>query len=212
MSYYDHPYVSNSDLTSLQLELMPAVVRVNYQKALDFGVLFHALLLEPDTVDHIHRAVRGLQFSTDDFTTAKRMRDAVRKDTFCDMLLRQCATEVEMYNERTEFMSESGPFYLDTRRKYDIWDARVGWGGDFKSTTACTPQAFLAAVQHMDYDRGRVFYAKGSGATRDAIIGVSKTNFKIFPIYMRTGCPLWTTGEAKCNELAYKYKNLKVPA
>jgi hypothetical protein len=210
MNYYAHPYLSNSDLTALKLELMPDSVRRDYQKALDFGVLFHAMLLEPETVDHIRRAVRDLEFSQDDFLTAKRMRDAVRLDRFSQDLLKRCKTEVEMYNERTPFVMDGTPFYLDTRRKYDLWDPLVGWGGDFKSTTATTQRAFLAALTQFDYDRGRVFYAKGSGATRDVIIGVSKVNYKIFPVFMRAGCPLWTSGESKCNELAFKYKNLKV--
>jgi hypothetical protein len=210
MSYYQHPYVSNSNLTELQLELMAESVRIDYRKALDFGVLFHALLLEPETVDHIHRSVRDTEYSREDFNTAKRMRDAVRGDKFCQMILARCAKEVEMYNAATPFTFNNSTFTLDTRRKYDVWDSNVKWGGDFKSTTAVNQVAFTAAIQRFHYDRGRVFYAKGSGAQRDVIIGVSKTNFKIFPVFMREGCPLWQSGEAKVNELAYKYKNLKV--
>lgn len=204
MSYYDHPYVSNSDFTALKLELYPSFVP-DYSAALHFGILFHALLLEPDTVDHIRRSVRDAEYTADDFAAAKRMRDTVKADRFCEMLLRRCDKEVEMYNQGTVF----GEVRLDTRRKYDVWDPLVNWGGDFKSTTATTPQAFLAALQRFDYDRSRVFYAKGSGAVKDVVIGVSKVNFKIFPVFMREGCPLWQSGEAKCNELAVKYKNLK---
>jgi hypothetical protein len=210
--YYSHCYVSNSDLTALELELMPAVVKRDYQKALDFGILFHAMILEPETVDHIRRTVRDHQYSIEDFNAAKRMRDAVRMDQFSQDLIRMCEKEVEMYNAGTVFEYNGTSFTLDTRRKYDLWNRIANFGADFKSTTATNQTSFVNAVQRFSYDRSRVFYAKGSGAKKDVIIGVSKTNFKIFPVFMREGCPLWLEGERKVNELAYKYKNLKVPA
>jgi hypothetical protein len=211
LNYYDHPFISNSNLTELQLELMPLIVKIDYQKALDFGILFHAMVLEPHTVDFIRRAVRDHEYSVEDFNAAKKMREAVRSDKFCQDLISKCEKEVEMYNESTEFEYNGSRFTLDTRRKYDLWNPLVKWGADLKSTTATSYTAFAQAVERFSYDRGRVFYAKGSGAKKDVIIGVSKTNQRIFPVFMREGCPLWQSGTAKANELAYKYKNLKVP-
>lgn len=215
MNYYDHQYTSNSDLTDLWLELQPEVFRVDTRRAFDFGVLFHAMLLEPATVDYIRLQVigRDAQYTKEDFILAKAMRASVLTDKFCAMLLKRCEKEKEMFRAKTPFTHDSISFTLDIRLKYDIWDPLVNWGGDFKSTTAKSQTEFVAAIQRYQYDRARVFYSKGSGSHQDIIIGVSKhPPHRIFMVPMREGCPLWKSGEEKMNELAYKYWALKVPA
>jgi hypothetical protein len=212
MNYFDHPYCSNSDLSRLQQELSGRDA-VEFASQLHFGKLFHAMLLEPNTIDHIRLMIGEESFTKEEFILAKKMRDAVRADRFCMELLRDAEMEKEMYNENTAFMHNHIEFSLPTRRKYDFWKGLVNWGGDFKSTTARSQEQFISAIQQFDYDRARVFYAKGSGAMKDVIVGVSKYHpHKIFPVFMRTGCPLWESGDRKTNELAYKYWALKQSA
>lgn len=214
MSYYAHPYISNSDLSRFKLEL-GATEEPDYSEALRFGTLVHALILEPEKVDLIRLMVlsddgREYQYSREEIDTARKMRLSFLNDSFCRQLLTACETEVEMYNPSTRFVQRGIDFTLDTRRKYDLFNRMVNWGGDIKSTTATSQQAFEAAIDRFDYDRARVFYAQGPGARQDCILGISKVApYRVFKVFMKEGDALWQSGQDKMNELVYKYWALK---
>ena len=207
-NYYTHPFVSNSDLSRLQKSLLAPAEELEYMDALKFGTLVHALILEPETFDHYTRQVVGApayEYTAVDVAIARKMRDAFLADDFCRSMLATCAVEYAMYNPSTKFAWNGVEFELDTRRKYDLWNQLVKWGADIKSTTATTESAFRTAINRFDYDRGRVFYAAGSGAKRDAIIGISKINYKVFKVFLAEGSELWRSGTDKMNEIAFKY-------
>lgn len=214
MNYYAHPFCSNSDLTKLKQELMAPDEVKEYANALRFGTLVHAVILEPDTVDYIIGTVVGTdyRYTKEEIDTARKMKVSFMNDSFCRMLLKQCATEVEMYQEDTPFSYNGIDFAISTRRKYDLWSPQLNWGGDIKSTTAKSETQFLSAVRQFDYERARVFYSKGPGALQDVIIGISKyPPYKVFKVLMKAGDALWQAGERKMNEIAYKYWALKSP-
>jgi hypothetical protein len=119
MNYFAHPFVSNSDLSRLKLEL-GATEEPDYTEALRFGTLVHAMILEPHKVDLIRLQVEGVQYSREEIDTARKMRVSFLNDGFCRNLLLQCDCEVEMYNPATQFEHQDIPFQLDTRRKYDL--------------------------------------------------------------------------------------------
>ena len=197
-AYRAHPFTSNSDFSKLHSRYLP-------MDALRFGTLFHSVTLEPKTVDYIQGTVKGYdyQYTQDEIRHTMRMNAAVRRDSFVASLLNSSSVEVEMYNLNTDFAGT----IIDTKRKYDFWNYVVGWGGDLKSTSATTEQQFLEDVDQYDYDRARVFYAKGSGARRDFIVGVSKVYpHKIFKVFMQQGCPLWKRGIEKGNALAIEFR------
>jgi hypothetical protein len=207
MNYYDHPYVSNSKLSTLKMELSNQDAR-DYQAALDFGILFHAVLLEPHTVDLIRRRVEGrdFEYSKEDLYTVRKMRDSFRNDPFCDQLWCACDKEVEMYTPGASFEHEGVEFTLDIKCKYDLFNSQVGWGADPKTTTATSQSAFEAAITQFDYDRSRIFYSKNSGAIQDVIIGVSKVApYRVFKVFMKAGDKLWQSGERKMSELAFRW-------
>jgi hypothetical protein len=211
MDYYAHPFVSNSKLSALKHELSNQDAR-DYQAALDFGILFHAVLLEPHTVDLIRRRVvgRDFEYSAEDLYTVRKMRDSFMKDPFCAQMWHACDKEVEMYTPGASFEFEGIEFTLDIKCKYDLFNSMVGWGADPKTTTATSQSGFEAAITQFDYDRSRVFYAANSGASQDCILGVSKVApYKVFKVFMKRGDALWKSGERKCAELAYKWWALK---
>lgn len=212
-NYFSHPFVSNSDLSRLKVEL-GTQEEPDYSEALRFGTLVHALILEPHTVDLIRRQVvgAGYTYTQEELNTARKMRTSFLADSFCASLLANCETEVEMYNAGTRFSHQGVEFTLDTRRKYDLWSAVAGWGGDLKSTTATTQAGFEAAIDRFHYDRARVFYAAGPGAVQDCIIGISKVApYRVFKVFMKSGDRLWQSGERKMQELAFKYWSIKAP-
>jgi hypothetical protein len=51
MSYFAHSYCSNSDLSQLARDLSAADA-VEYKDAYRMGTLVHAMVLEPEKVDH----------------------------------------------------------------------------------------------------------------------------------------------------------------
>lgn len=210
-TYFTHPFISNSDLSRLKLELGTAQ-EPDYTEAKRFGTLVHAMILEPHTVDLIRRMVGEYTYTLDELNTARKMRVSFGNDSFCRNLLASCEKEVEMYNPGTRFSHQGVDFTLNTRRKYDLWSPIAGWGGDIKSTTATTQAGFEAAIDRFDYDRARVFYAAGPGAVQDCIIGISKVApYRVFKVFMKSGDRLWQSGERKMQELAFKYWSIKAP-
>jgi hypothetical protein len=207
-NYFSHPYCSNSDLSKLKAELSGQDA-FDTTAAFSFGTLVHAMILEPHRVDLIKRSVDGNEYTPEDIRTARLMRTSFMNDSFCRSLLERSEVEVEMYHEATRFEHNGIGFTLDTRRKYDGWLSLVNWGWDLKSTTATSQAQFEAAINQFDYDRARVFYAAGTGAMQDCIIGVSKVTYKVFKIFMKHGDALWQSGVDKCNALAFKYWMLK---
>lgn len=209
-NYFSHPFVSNSDLSKLKQDLSGADER-DYQEALRFGTLVHAIILEPHKVDLIRLQVEGVQYTKEEIDTARKMKISFLNDSFCRDLLPKSEIEVEMYHPATSFEHNGISFTMDTRRKYDGWLSLVNWGWDLKSTTATTQQGFEASISQFDYDRARVFYAAGSGAMQDVIIGVSKVApYRVFKVFMKHGDDLWQSGHRKMNELAFKYWMLKM--
>lgn len=206
-AYRAHPFVSNSALSRLRSGWLNL-------EAFRFGTLFHAVTLEYDKVNLLTGRIKGSKevYDSAEVKLARMMRLSFLNDSICRQMLQSCAAEVEMYNPNTPFIYDGQGFALDTKRKYDLWSWQSGWGGDLKSTSATTEREFMKDIDHYDYDRGRVYYAAGSGACQDLIIGVSKVApHKIFKVYMRRGDRLWTRGEEKMHALAHEYWTLNTP-
>jgi hypothetical protein len=211
MNYFHHPFVSNSDLTRLKQELSGKDA-MDTTAAFHFGTLVHAVILEPHTVDMFRRRIVGVdhEYGIEDINTARKMNVSFLNDSYCRRLLQKSEIEKEMYNEDTRFSFNGIDFTLGTRRKYDGWLSLVNFGWDLKSTTATTQSQFDQAVKNWDYDRARVFYAAGSGALQDVIIGISKVSpYRVFKVFMKHGDALWQSGTEKMNEIAFKYWTLK---
>jgi hypothetical protein len=201
--YRAHPYVANSTLSRISSPWLNVA-------AFRIGTLIHSVILESQNVDYFQRIVKGhaFEYTEAEIKLALNMKLAFMRDPFCRAILAACSVEVEMYNQNTPFDGIA----LDTRRKYDLWNYSTCEGGDLKSTTARTHEEFLHHVDQFDYDRGRVFYALGSGAKRDVIIGISKhPPHPVFRVVMREGCPLWIRGIEKANRLAKIYHELNPP-
>lgn len=199
--YFAHPYANNSSLSQFK----GGPQWGDKQKAFAFGSLVHAAILQFERLDILKNTLDGDPVDPVDIVAAMKMRVAFFSNDFCKSFRNSCRTEVEMYNRNTRFEFHGTKFAIDTKRKYDFWYDAGTFGGDIKTTSAETREEFMDAIDMFDYDRGRVFYAAGSGAQRDIIIGISKINYEIFLVPMNKGCKLWTKGEEKLAELAYRY-------
>lgn len=208
-SYYDHPYVSNSKLTALKRELSGADL-IEYPDAFRIGTLVDCMITEPGRIDYITRSIDAYQYTSDEINEARKMKRAFIADNFCAALLRASHMQQEFYIPAVIFNHSAGlSFDLDCRCKYDGYSFNTKWGWDLKTTTACSQAGFMEAVRRFDYDRQGYFYCKLSGSERFVLIGVSKVNYKVFIVTIAKGDDLWKSGEAKCNDLAFKYWSIK---
>jgi hypothetical protein len=199
MTYREHPYVSNSDLSNS----IARPVFGNSEKAFAFGTLVHASILEPHRINYDKKTLDGEP--VDGFGYLGNMASAFFNNAFCAEFRARCTYEVEMFKENIRFEYNGKKFAMHCKCKYDLWNGQ--FGGDIKTTSAETEQEFLKNIETFDYARARVFYSKISGAERDVIIGISKKNYKVFLVFMKKGDYLWQKGEERLNEIAFNYWN-----
>lgn len=205
--YFCHPFVSNSDLS----RLLPKGYTPDLVQAFAIGTLLDAMCTTPQLVDFIQLRVVGYeyQFTVGDFDLCRWMRDAWRRDKFCQELAAVCAGQEEFYQRGVPFCQADFRFTLDCRVKYDQWSYLLGWGADIKTTAATTLEGFLNSIDRYDYDRQRAFYMHVSGAQRDMLIGISKVApYKIFPVKLTRTHPIYLSGATKMNTLAFEHLKL----
>lgn len=207
--YYQHPYVSNSTLSKLKDELSPSDQpdrAPNYA----FGKLFHALLTEPHTVDHINYKVGDAGYFPEEFAQARGMRDAALKNPFVKAFHATSQKEFEIYRDNLPFDVEGVKFTLDVRIKMDEYCPTSNIILDYKSTGATKASEFYDSIDMFDTDRQAAMYLTVSNATKFLILGVSKKRpYNTFPVYITREHPYYLSGLAKLNDLALKYFLLK---
>jgi hypothetical protein len=201
MSYFSHPFVSNSDLSKLTPK------SVDFTDAYRIGSLVDAMITEPEAVDQYSRTLGKYSYTHEEFETCRQMKVSFLKDPFCLGLLRMSTGQKEFYNEWQQF--ENG-ITLNTKRKFDLWSTALNWGADIKSTTAKTQAQFEEAARYFDYDRQRYWYMSGAGSAKDLLIGISKVNFRIFKIHITHNDDFFKSGKLKANALVKTYYELQV--
>src|SRR4051812_24837907 len=85
-NYFNRPEVSNSDLSRLKEDHIPAEIKAAAQR---FGRLVDAIITEPALVDHRNCTMDGEQYSPDDFSIAQAMQQAFINDPMCSSVLKQ---------------------------------------------------------------------------------------------------------------------------
>lgn len=203
-NYYRLPEVSNSDLSWLKLTMLSTQARIDFENAYRLGSLVDAMITEPARVNYFTFTLDDEVFTPFEFYQCEQMKAAFKRDEFCMGLLKQSTGQMVM-RETMSFDYGNFEFFLRMRCKYDLYSNILKWGGDIKSTTATTQKQFEEVARHFDYDRQRACYMKISGAKRDMLIGISKVNNKIFKIPILRGDELFTSGEKKLTELAFRW-------
>lgn len=209
MNYYDHPYVSNSTLSALKAELSASDQQdmvANYA----FGKLFHAFLLEPHKLDHIHHTLDGVGYFPEEFAKARRMRDSALKDPHAALMNKVAQKEYELYADDIPFTVDGIDFELSCRVKMDLYHPNSGTVEDYKSCAVKTHKEFLELVNLFDWDRQAYFYLTISNSDRFILRGVSKEKgHPTFPVYITRGSALFDRGKQKAEDLLLKYYLLK---
>jgi hypothetical protein len=210
MNYYQHPYVSNSDLSRIKQEMKG--IDQEYVDAYRIGSLIDAMITEAHKVDYFRMVLvdTDYSYSQEEIELCRAMKAAFMRDQFCQQLLSMCGGQSEMYDQDTLLSFNGLSFTLNTKRKYDLWSDVLGWGGDIKSTTATSQKQFEAACRHFDYDRQRYWYMHPRQIQKDVLIGISKVHpHRVFKVFINAGDDFYRWGERKANELAFYHWSQK---
>lgn len=214
-AYYSRSEVSNSDLTSLKLQLHPQLDFVkpkDKKKAFHLGTLVDGLVTEPKNCNHFRYLVGDEKYTKEEWEWGKKQLDKLRKaaakDPFLAYVLTNAIGQEVFINPCQHFDVGCYSFDLATRCKFD-WHLGL-FGGDLKTVTATTQDQFEAAIDFFDWDRSRAFYMDLTHSldprlgNQDFIYGISKTTNKVFFKKIVRGDETYLRGKEKYEELAFK--------
>lgn len=213
--YYARSEVSNSDLTSLKLQLYPQLDFVkpkDKKKAFHLGTLVDGLVTEPKNCNHFRYTVGDEQYTKEEWAWGKRQLEKLRKeskkDPFLAYVLANADGQKWFATESQHFDVGCYSFDMPTRCKFDWWLGN--FGGDLKTTVATTYDQFINCIDYFEWDRSRAWYMDLTNSinplwgNQDFIYAVSKTANKVFFKKIIRGDELYQRGREKYLELAFK--------
>jgi hypothetical protein len=203
--YYSRPEVSNSMLTSLKHQLYgrPAI---DTTEAFRFGKLVDALLTEPAKIDFNRRRIDGEHYDASDFERAGKLVDAFKNHPTGASLLKYAEMQRVTIREQQPLEYNGFKFELPMRCKWDFFAAEtLGITADLKTTPCKTEAEFRETIEFFDYDRQAALYMDLEKIDRFLLIGVSKTNHRVFIVPVGRGSALYESGREKYSELAFHY-------
>ena len=185
--YRAHPAISNSDLGRfMDWRMGRTNSKVFAQKALDFGTMVHAHILEPNPLNVTTPQV-------DEVVAALRAHPWV-------------SWVVRFSKKETPFFGICPETRLPLKGKLDlIWKGQIIV--DLKTTSAATEKAFVADFVKYSYDRQAAFYLDLTGAKRFVFVGISKKNGQIWVVEATP--EMVATGRKKYKRILQEIEALK---
>lgn len=186
MSYYDHSYISNSDLKAFKKKTQGTWEEPENLKAIfEFGSLFHQTILEPHLSNKEHP----------DYELALRMRDTFWADPVCRAfaMASDFEREKEYYEER-----QVGQYQVKLRCKCDGVRTRLKVLLELKGLNIESEKAFREALVRYDYDQAEAHYLHTADLEMALIVGISKKNpKKLFKYWSKRYDDFFLIGEQK---------------
>jgi len=164
MGYFDHDFVSNSDLKRLHHKVSGRVEPNNLQQIFDTGTLNHNALLEPYKADK----------NDPGYPLAKQMAETVLKDKLC----RDVIMHPDFRREHEWYRSNRWGL-KGVRCKTDGDSKSLSTIFEYKGLAVTTEKGFDAAISHHDYDASCYYYLNVVGYEYYLIAGVSKEKPKM---------------------------------
>ncbi|HTJ52593.1 MAG TPA: hypothetical protein VL443_24225 [Cyclobacteriaceae bacterium] len=193
MSYFDHHYVSNSDLKKLHHKLAGRVDQPNLQEIYDAGTLNHNALLEPYKCDKTHPG----------YPLAKTMAETVLRDELCRKIIMH-----HDFRREHEWYRSNRWGLKGVRCKTDGDSKELSTIFEYKGLAITTEKAFDAAILHHDYDASCYYYLNVVGYKYYLIAGVSKEKPKMLfkRLYTRDH-DVYSSGGIKIETEISEWKN-----
>ena len=183
MTYFEHHYISNSDLKRLQQLMAPKYQEPeNLKEIFSFGTLFHALVLEPHKADYNHP----------DYQLAKRMTEQF----FAEKICRDIFLNVPDLKREHEFYRQN-KFGLPARCKVDFGSRRLDLCGELKGLAVANEKQVDEAIDRFDYDQAICWYLNVSERRNYLFVCPSKLVKRTFKRFITRDHPAYKRGEEK---------------
>lgn len=190
MTYFDHPYASNSSVKEIVDRYNGRTKPNNIQLIYDFGTNFHSGILEP----HKSTAVG------EDAELISKMADTFWKDEMC----RNIAMASDFRREH-EFYRKDRFGLIGTKCKCDGESKKLRVILELKGLGVTTENAFRESIEFLSYDQGAAWYLNTTlGYVRydyKLIAGISKKEpDRLFKLLIGWDHPLYKQGMHKATE------------
>lgn len=178
MAYFDHDYVSNSDLKAImQRAEQKRAEPENLKQIFEAGTLNHHALLEP------HKAKQWLNdkiknaFFDEEIEEAKKAYDLACKMAKTVLADKMCQNLIMMPDFRREHEWYRAKMFgvNGVRCKTDGDSRMMSTIFEYKGLAVTTENGFDSAIENHDYDQSAHFYLNVVGYKNYLIVGVSKT-------------------------------------
>lgn len=159
----------------------------NLQAIFDFGSTFHAGILEP------HLVSGTVPWA--DLALVKRMRDTFFKDQWCrEFIMGRDFRREEVFTSEIKV----GPYQYKSRCKADGVRLGIKTLLELKGLSVTSKQAFIAAIDAMNYDMAAVHYMLTAGCEWMVIVAISKIKPGLmFKHIIKRHDETWLWGEEK---------------
>lgn len=157
--YFDHHYVSNSDLKRLRKIIDPKFEDpADIEEIFKFGHLVEDLIFQPHQADYAHK----------DLGLAQDMAKTFRDDPICKQILyvHDLRRQHEWY--RSDVLGVPG------RAKTDADSKSLEMIFELKGLSVKSEQEFESAIDRFDYDQGIYWYHSVTQQPRHLLVAVSK--------------------------------------
>lgn len=184
MGYFDHHFVSNSDLKLLRAKVDPKFKPlVNLDEIYTAGTLNHHALIEPYKADKAHPK----------YELACTMAKTVLKDKICARIILAADFRREWEWYRLKVHGLKG-----VRCKTDGSSKMFSVIFEYKGLAVSTENAFEEAIHHFDYDQAIAWYMPIVRHKHYLLAGVSKKHpDRLFKRLIDEYHPLYKSGAEK---------------
>lgn len=210
MNYFDHDFVSNSDLKAIinrveQKREEPE----NLQQIFEAGTLNHHALLEPHKAQQWLKEKLALCFFDEEREEIKKQYDlactmakTVLQDTMCRSLIM-----MPDFRREHEWYRSSKFLLKGVRCKTDGDSKAMSTIFEYKGLAITTENGFDSAIENHDYDQSAFLYLNVVGYKNYLIVGVSKKDpKKLFKRIITREHRWYTTGGVKTEKAVRVWK------
>ena len=205
MNYHAHPYLSNSKLTAFGQEIgvLPILSETDPYDNFRLGTLFDALETEPHLINLKLGKILGTDytFTKVEYENNLAMQRSLHANPFYKVILRQQPELQKIIINDAFCFGDLEP--IGFRAKLDLFCPNLVI--DLKTTSSTIQEQFEHSCEGFGYYRQMLLYMILTGAKNSVILGVSKSNHKVFIVKFDENHPLYKETYEMCYKLISRY-------
>lgn len=214
VNYYQLPEVSSSDLGELE-RMFYDRPRPDLEQVFAFGSLVDAMLTEQSklktlTLQLVEDGGNVLHFSYETWRLASKLATILQRDPLVSCYLPGSIGQY-IFRRTLSFTYNGEEQKIRGRCKFDLFNKAHKTGLDFKTTSCKTYKAFVACIEHFDWDKQAAWYMDLARIDYHWIIGISKSTSEVFKYAIKRGDATHTHGVAKYSLWAHRWNYLIEP-